>query len=97
MPVAVASRTLENAKTFAETHKIAKAYGSYEELSKDHNVEIVYIGVIAPQHHKIVKLMLEAGKRALRCYLLNVQTSTLVTLREACLVREAFRNELQGG
>lgn len=59
--MAVAARDLPRAQEFAATHKIAKAYGSYEELAKDPNVEIAYIGVIAPQHLEVVKTMLNAG------------------------------------
>ena len=36
--VAVAARTLERAKQFAETHDIRSAYGSYESLAQDPDV-----------------------------------------------------------
>lgn len=46
---AVASRTMEDACTFALKYDIKKAYGTYEELLKDKEVELVYIAV--PQSH----------------------------------------------
>jgi len=36
--VAVAARSLERAKQFAETHGIRSAYGSYESLAQDPDV-----------------------------------------------------------
>ena len=36
--VAVAARSLESASKFAETHRIPRYYGSYEELANDTEV-----------------------------------------------------------
>ena len=63
--VAVAARNLDDAKKFADVHKIKKAYGSYEELAKDSEVEVVYIGTINTTHLPVAKLMLEHGKHLL--------------------------------
>ncbi|XP_007536031.1 trans-1,2-dihydrobenzene-1,2-diol dehydrogenase [Erinaceus europaeus] len=63
--VAVAARDLSRAKEFARKHDIPKAYGSYEELAKDPNVEVVYIGTQHPQHKAAVLLSLAAGKAVL--------------------------------
>lgn len=43
--VACASRDLEKAKAFAEKYNIKKAFGSYEELYDDNEVELVYIEI----------------------------------------------------
>ena len=40
---AVSSRSLEKAEVFAEKYGFEKAYGSYEEMLRDPNVELVYI------------------------------------------------------
>ncbi|KAM3130927.1 hypothetical protein pb186bvf_016950 [Paramecium bursaria] len=40
---AVASRSLEKARQWADAHNIAIAYGSYDELLNDPNVDAVYI------------------------------------------------------
>jgi len=63
--VAVAARKLESAKDFAKTHDIPKAYGSYEELVKDPEIDVVYVGSIHPQHLSLVKLSLNHGKHVL--------------------------------
>ncbi|XP_049837348.1 trans-1,2-dihydrobenzene-1,2-diol dehydrogenase-like isoform X2 [Schistocerca gregaria] len=60
--VAVAAREFERAQIFGNHHKIPSVYGSYEELAKDPNVDVVYIGAIHPQHYHVGKLMLENGK-----------------------------------
>ncbi|XP_074601960.1 trans-1,2-dihydrobenzene-1,2-diol dehydrogenase-like [Brevipalpus obovatus] len=63
--IAVASQTLDKAKKFADKHHIAKAYGSYEELAEDPNVDIVYIGNLVSQHVAVGKMLLEHGKHLL--------------------------------
>ena len=40
---AVASRSLEKAEAFAKKYGIPKAYGCYEDLLKDKDVDLVYI------------------------------------------------------
>ena len=40
---AVSCRTLAKAQQFADTYHALKAYGSYEELLQDPNVDAVYI------------------------------------------------------
>nr|KAF6268594.1 dihydrodiol dehydrogenase [Myotis myotis] len=63
--VAVAARDLSRAKEFARKHDIPKAYGSYEELAKDPDVEVAYVGTQHPQHKAAVLLCLAAGKAVL--------------------------------
>jgi len=40
--VAVAARDLGRAQAYAERHDIARAYGSYDELLADPEVEVIY-------------------------------------------------------
>jgi len=63
--VAVAARDLNRAADFAKLHDIKKIYGNYEDLASDTDVEIVYIGVLNPQHLPVATLMLEHGKHVL--------------------------------
>ena len=56
---------MKDAQKFAEIHEIANAYGTYEELAKDPNVEVVYIGTIHPYHLPVAKMMLNNGKHVL--------------------------------
>lgn len=83
---AVASRTLEKGEKFAETYQYLKAYGSYEELVRDKDVDIVYIATPIREHYRCVKLCLEAGKNVL------CEKSLTVNAREAeeliCLAKE---------
>ena len=63
--VAAGSRRLERAKEFASRFGIARAYGSYEALLADPEVDAVYIGVPNSLHHPLTMLTLAAGKHVL--------------------------------
>ncbi|XP_041851278.1 trans-1,2-dihydrobenzene-1,2-diol dehydrogenase-like [Melanotaenia boesemani] len=63
--VAVAARKLEDAQEFAKKHSISRAYGSYEELAKDPDIDVVYVGVINPYHLKACLLFTNAKKNVL--------------------------------
>uniref|UniRef100_A0A3B3C9E1 Trans-1,2-dihydrobenzene-1,2-diol dehydrogenase n=1 Tax=Oryzias melastigma TaxID=30732 RepID=A0A3B3C9E1_ORYME len=63
--VAVAARKLEDAEEFARKHSICRAYGSYEELARDPDVDVVYNGVIHPHHLKTCLLFTNAKKNVL--------------------------------
>nr|XP_022340348.1 trans-1,2-dihydrobenzene-1,2-diol dehydrogenase-like [Crassostrea virginica]XP_022340349.1 trans-1,2-dihydrobenzene-1,2-diol dehydrogenase-like [Crassostrea virginica]XP_022340350.1 trans-1,2-dihydrobenzene-1,2-diol dehydrogenase-like [Crassostrea virginica]XP_022340351.1 trans-1,2-dihydrobenzene-1,2-diol dehydrogenase-like [Crassostrea virginica] len=63
--VCVGARSLSRAQEFADKFGIKKAYGSYEEIASDPNVDIVYIGVIHTFHVALSKQMLKAGKNVL--------------------------------
>ncbi|XP_016141204.1 trans-1,2-dihydrobenzene-1,2-diol dehydrogenase [Sinocyclocheilus grahami] len=63
--VAVAARSLERAEKFAKTHGIPKAYGTYQELVKDPNIDVLYIGVLHTHHLQVGLLFLNAGKNVL--------------------------------
>lgn len=53
--VCIASRDLEKAKDFAYANQINKYYGSYDEVYKDDEVNIVYIPVINNLHYDCAK------------------------------------------
>jgi predicted dehydrogenase len=63
--VAVASRTVDGATRFAEAHGIERAYGSWQALADDPDVDIVYVGTPHVAHYDAAKLMLEHGKAVL--------------------------------
>ena len=58
---AVASRSLENANIFASKYNAEKAYGSYEELVKDRNLDAVYIATPHSFHKDHTFLCLKHG------------------------------------
>lgn len=63
--LAVGSRSLDRARAYASRFGIARAYGSYEELVADPDIDVVYISSPHPQHYRNALLALRAGKAAL--------------------------------
>ncbi len=62
---AVASRTTEKAKSFAEKYNIPNYYGSYEALVKDKNIDLVYIATPHSRHYEDCMLCLENERNVL--------------------------------
>ena len=62
---AIASRDLAKAKAFADEWGIQKAYGSYEEMLADDQVDLVYIAVPHSHHHQWTIAALHAGRNVL--------------------------------
>ncbi len=63
--VAVAARDEGRAAEFAKKYGFRRAYGSYEALAEDPEVELVYIGSPHSHHYEQAKLCLEHGKHVL--------------------------------
>lgn len=74
---AVAARDKDRAESFAERYGIPRAYGSYEELLSDEEVELCYVGTINTTHAEIAKKCIEAGKPVLveKPFALNLQSA----------------------
>ncbi|MBQ9872196.1 MAG: Gfo/Idh/MocA family oxidoreductase [Eubacterium sp.] len=62
---AVAARSKERAEEFAGKYGIEKAYGDYDELLKDPDIELVYIATIHPTHANLAIRTIDAGKPVL--------------------------------
>lgn len=62
---AIASRSIEKARGFAQKHNIPKAYGSYEEMVADNDIDLVYIATPHSHHFEHAMLALEYGKPVL--------------------------------
>ena len=62
---AAASRDLARAQAFCEKEGFEVAYGSYEEMVKDPNVDLVYIASPHSHHAEHMKLCIEHGKAVL--------------------------------
>ena len=58
---AVASRDMDKAKEFAVKYGSECFYGSYEEMLKDSNVDLVYICTPNTFHYEQIKLCLSYG------------------------------------
>lgn len=64
-PLAVASRSLESARAYAAEHGISRAYGSYEELLADPDIDAVFNPLPNSLHAEWVIKAAEAGKHSL--------------------------------
>ena len=62
---AIASRSIEKANDFAQRWNVPKAYGSYEEMVSDNDVDLVYIATPHSHHYPHTMLSLEHGKHVL--------------------------------
>ena len=92
---AVASRSYEKAKDFADKWGFEKAYGSYEELAGDPEVELIYVASPHSHHYPHAKLCLEHNKHVLleKAFTVNaVQAEELITMAKnrGRLLAEAF-------
>lgn len=63
--VAVSSRDLSRAQSFALHHDIPKSYGNYNELCDDDDLDIVYIATPSMRHHDDALMCIRAGKAVL--------------------------------
>lgn len=79
-PYAVASRDLEKAKEFARKWNIQKAYGSYEEMVNDPDVDLVYVCTPHSFHYEHMMLALNHGKHVLceKSFTMNAQQARKV-------------------
>jgi len=62
---AAAARSLEKAQAFAKAEGAQAAYGSYEEMVKDPNVDLVYVATPHSHHARHMELCLNNGKPVL--------------------------------
>ena len=62
---AIASRSFEKAEAFAQKWGISKAYGSYEDLVKDENIDLVYVATPHSHHYEHALLAIRNNKPVL--------------------------------
>ena len=63
--VAVGSRSLATAHTFAGRHGIPRAYGSWQELAADADIDVVYVATPHAAHYDAAMTCLSAGRAVL--------------------------------
>lgn len=61
----VASRSIEKAQAFAGKFGASRAYGSYEELAADEQVDLVYVATPMSEHYENVNMLLNHGRNVL--------------------------------
>ncbi len=84
---AIASRSLEKAQDFAKENKVEKAYGSYEEMLLDEEVELVYIATPHSHHYECAMLCLKYKKPVL------CEKAFMANAAQTKEVLEAFERE----
>jgi predicted dehydrogenase len=84
--VAVAGRSPERARAFAEAHGIKRWHESHEALVADPQVDIVYVASPHSEHKRLALLAIAAGKHIL------VEKPVALTATEARKIRDAARS-----
>ncbi|MDZ4746924.1 MAG: Gfo/Idh/MocA family oxidoreductase [Saprospiraceae bacterium] len=92
---AVASRDLAKAHQYASTWNIPKAYGSYEALLEDREIQVIYISLPNYLHAAWTIKALEAGKQVMCEKPMCLSVAEMDCVEEACnrtgnLVMEGF-------
>jgi predicted dehydrogenase len=75
--IAVGSRSQEAAQAFADRFDIPRAYGSWQALADDPDVDVVYVATPHSAHHAATMICLNSGKHVLceKPFTLDVPTS----------------------
>ena len=92
---AVAARSLERAGAFAEEWNFTRAFGSYEEMLSDPQVELIYVATPHSHHYEHMKLCLEHGKHVLceKAFTLNAAQAREISelaAAKGCYLAEAL-------
>ncbi|KAG7386812.1 hypothetical protein PHYPSEUDO_015209 [Phytophthora pseudosyringae] len=90
---ACAARSVESAEKFAKTHGFARAYGSYEELCSDRDVDVVYIATIHLVHFEHITLALNHGKHVLVEKPMTMNAKQSATVVDLARERKCFLME----
>ena len=93
--IAVASRDLTRAQEFAAPFEIPRAYGNYEDLLSDSNVQAIYIPLPNSEHAPWAIKAMQAGKHVLveKPFALNANEAQLMistALEHSVVLMEGF-------
>ena len=97
---AIGSRTIDKAEAFAAKWNIPQAYGSYEALLADSDVDLVYVATPHSHHYDVTKAALLAGKPCLveKAFMANArQANEIIDLahRQQVFLAEAIWTRYQ--
>ena len=81
---AIASRTEERAKNWASEHKVGTAYGNYELLLEDPEIDAIYNPLPPSMHAEWTIKAAEQGKHVLCEKPLEADTEKSIAMAEAC-------------
>lgn len=90
-----AARDLTRAEAFATQHNIEHAYGSYEDLYADQNIDAVYIATPHPFHYQQIKDALLAGKHVLAEKSITMNSTELDELIDIATAKHLILMEAQ--
>ena len=90
---AVASRSLDKARAFAGEIDISKAYGRYEEMLADPEIDAVYVATPHPLHAEWVIKAADAGKHILCEKPMTMSWADTMTVTEAARRNDVFLME----
>jgi predicted dehydrogenase len=87
---AVASRTQEKADNFTSQFKKTKAYGSYDDLVKDENTDVIYIATPMSEHYQNTMLCFSHNKNVICEKTVCVNSVELKSLIETAKSKNLF-------
>lgn len=90
---AVGSRTIESAQKFAAEFNVPRAYGTYEELVSDPDIDVIYIGTPHNMHVENTLLALNNNKNVLCEKPLGVNLKEATALIEKAKEKNLFLME----
>lgn len=90
---AVGSRTLEKAEAFATKYQVQKAYGSYDELLADSDVDVVYISTPHCNHYEYIMKSLHQNKHVLCEKAITVSRAELKEITELAATKNLVVSE----
>ena len=87
---AVASRSLDKARAFAEEFGITKAFGTYEDMLADAEIDAVYVSTPHPLHAEWAIKAADAGKHILCEKPMTMSWADTMTVIEAARRNDVF-------
>lgn len=91
--VAVGSRDLDKARSFAAEYGVERAYGTYADMLADPAVDVVYVATPHPFHLEHTLLCLQAGKAVLCEKPMEINARRVVEMVEAARSKRIFLME----